>query len=82
MHDDPQGWKARLLDLTSVNWNKKNKDWENICIIANSVVSNRQARLATRAYIKRHLGLALSDTEARALAPRGESEPAPVAETV
>jgi DNA sulfur modification protein DndB len=67
MQEDPQGWKARLLDLTSIDWSKKNKDWENICIIANSVVSNRQARLATKAYIKRHLGLALSETEQRAL---------------
>jgi DNA sulfur modification protein DndB len=67
MQDDPNGWKARLLDLTSINWSKKNKDWENICIIANSVISNRQARLATRAYIKRHLGLKLSWTESGAL---------------
>lgn len=70
MELDAKSWKSRLLDLTSVNWSKKNKDWENVCIIANSVVSNRQARLATKAYIKRHLELPLSETEARALAAR------------
>ncbi len=68
MRDDPQGWKGRLLELTSVNWLKSNKEWENICIIANSVVSNRQARLATKAYLKRHLGLKLNEAEERSLA--------------
>jgi DNA sulfur modification protein DndB len=67
MKDDPTGWKGRLLDLKDLNWSKKNKDWDNVCIIANSVISNRQARLATKAYIKTHLGLKLTDTETRAL---------------
>lgn len=67
MKEDPAGWKGRLLDLKDVNWNKKNPDWEGVCIIANSVVSNRQARLATKAYLKLRLGLTLADTEKRAL---------------
>jgi DNA sulfur modification protein DndB len=67
IQEDPSGWKNRLLALTDVNWSKKNKDWENVCIIANSVVSNRQARLAMKAYLKRRLSLPLTDTEARAL---------------
>jgi DNA sulfur modification protein DndB len=67
MKEDPTGWKGRLLDLRDINWSKKNPDWENVCIIANSVASNRQARLATRAYVKRHLGLSLSEAEARSL---------------
>ena len=46
---------------------KKNKDWENVCIIANSVVSNRQARLATKAYLKKHLALTLNEAETRTL---------------
>jgi len=69
MNEDHGGWKARLLDLTSVDWSKKNKDWENVCIIANSVVSNRQARLATKAYLKRHLGISLTDPETRSITP-------------
>src|SRR5205823_9602521 len=68
LREDPTGWKGRLLELTNVNWLKSNKEWENICIIANSVVSNRQARLATKAYLKRHLGLKLNDAEDRSLA--------------
>lgn len=72
LEQDPTGWKGRLLELTSVDWSKKNRDWDGICIVANSVVSNRQARLATKAYLKRHLGLALHDAEERALAiPEG-----------
>ena len=41
--------------------------WENVCIVSNSVVSNRQARAATKAFIKAKLGLTLSDSEAKSL---------------
>lgn len=68
MHQDPTGWKGRLLELTNVDWSKKNREWEGVCIVANSVVSNRQARLATKAYLKRKLDLPLTDAETRALA--------------
>ena len=64
---DPQGWKGRLLDLQAINWSKKNPDWDGVCMVANSVVSNRQARQATKAYLKMHVGLPLSDAEARSL---------------
>ena len=67
MEEAPSNWKARLRGLTSINWCKSNSDWDNICIVANSVVSNRQARLATQAYVKRHLGLSLTNPESRAL---------------
>lgn len=60
-------WKAALPGLEDIDWSKKNPEWENICIVANSVVSNRQARAATKAFIKAKLGLSLSDGEARAL---------------
>lgn len=72
--EDATGWKSHLLDLTSVNWSKKNRDWEGVCIVANSVVSNRQARAATKAYLKRHLGLKLSDAEQRSLPPQESVE--------
>ena len=63
----PNDWKEQLQKLRSVDWTKKNPDWENVCIIANSVVSNRQARMATKAYIKRQLDLSLTEGEERAL---------------
>lgn len=66
---DPVEWKARLQALKDVNWSKQNREWEGICMVANSVVSNRQARSATKGYIKNKLGLSLTDSEARALAP-------------
>jgi DNA sulfur modification protein DndB len=69
MKDYPNDWKGRLLDLTNVDWSKKNRDWENVCIIANSVISNRQARLATKAYLKKKLGLTLTEPEERAITP-------------
>jgi DNA sulfur modification protein DndB len=65
---EEQEWKSRLMDLATVDWSKKNRDWENVCIIANSVVSNRQARFATKAYLKRHLKMTLNEAEERALA--------------
>jgi DNA sulfur modification protein DndB len=67
MDEDPSGWKGRLLDLKDIDWKRKNPDWENVCMVANSVVSNRQARLATKAYIKSFLGLTLTDPESKAL---------------
>ncbi|MDD9982305.1 MAG: DNA sulfur modification protein DndB [Gammaproteobacteria bacterium] len=63
----PDDWKEQLLKLKTIDWRKQNRDWDGICIIANSVVSNRQARAATKAYIKCHLGLELSDAERRSL---------------
>lgn len=56
-----------LSGLAGINWRKSNPDWENVCIVANSVVSNRQARVATRAYLKFKLGLDLSDVERRSI---------------
>jgi DNA sulfur modification protein DndB len=68
MKEDPLGWKGRLLELTNVDWSKKNPEWENVCIVANSVVSNRQGRLATKAYLKQRLGLQLNEAEERSVA--------------
>jgi DNA sulfur modification protein DndB len=67
MKAEPDGWKDRLRLIEEIDWRKQNRDWEGICIVANSVVSNRQARAATKAYIKRQLGLPLTETEGRAL---------------
>lgn len=60
-------WKTRLAALAKINWSKANRDWENVCMVANSVISNRQARLATKAYVKLKLGLPLSDSEQRSI---------------
>jgi DNA sulfur modification protein DndB len=62
-----ENWRERLANLDTIDWSKQNKDWENVCIIANSVVSNRQARAATKAYIKAKLEMELTDGEKRAL---------------
>lgn len=69
MKAHPSDWKVRLQDVGKIDWRKINPDWENVCIIANSVISNRQARLATRAYIKRRLAVPLTDPELRAIGP-------------
>jgi DNA sulfur modification protein DndB len=60
-------WKERLVALARIDWSKKNPDWQNVCIVANSVVSNRQARAATKAYIKGCLGMDLTEAEQRSI---------------
>jgi DNA sulfur modification protein DndB len=62
-----ENWHDRLKALESIDWSKKNPDWENVCIIANSVISNRQARAATKAYIKAKLSMDLTDSEQRSI---------------
>lgn len=62
-----ENWRNRLTSLQNIDWSKKNADWENICIVANSVVSNRQARAATKAYIKHKLNMPLTEAEMRSI---------------
>ena len=62
-----ENWPTRLAGLENIDWAKSNKDWENVCIIANSVISNRQARAATKAYIKAKLNMELTDGEKRSI---------------
>ena len=63
MLKDPTGWRDRLRALSTIDWTKKNRDWENVNMVANSVVSDRQARVATRAYLKDKLGLEISNAD-------------------
>jgi DNA sulfur modification protein DndB len=62
-----EGWKDQLKALEAIDWSKKNPEWENVCIVSNSVVSNRQARVATKAFIKAKMGLDLTEGEQRSL---------------
>jgi DNA sulfur modification protein DndB len=65
----PADWKSRITALRSINWLKKNPEWDNICVIAGSVSSNRQSRAATKAFLKNKLGLPLTDSELRSISP-------------
>lgn len=60
-------WKSELAALEEIDWRKKNPEWEGVCMSSNSVMSNRQARAATKAFIKAKLGLALTDGERKSL---------------
>lgn len=62
-----EGWQEKLAALEAIDWGKKNPEWEGVCVSANSVLSNRQARAATKARIKSKLGMNLTDSEARSL---------------
>jgi DNA sulfur modification protein DndB len=68
----PDDWRERLVALNEVNWRKSvgarvNPMWDNVCIVAGSVVSNRQARKATQAVLKNQLDLPLSSQERQVL---------------
>jgi DNA sulfur modification protein DndB len=59
----PTDWKTKLAALKTIDWRKAvgtrvNPLWDNVCITAGSVVSNRQARVETLTVLKKHLGLA------------------------
>lgn len=67
-----EDWRQRLTILRDVDWRKAqgarvNPLWDNICIVAGSVVSNRQARKATQAVLKSLLDLPLSNQERQVL---------------
>jgi DNA sulfur modification protein DndB len=57
----PEGWQRKLKLLAKVDWRKSvdssaNPLWDDVCITAGSVVSNRQARAATLAVLLREIG--------------------------
>jgi DNA sulfur modification protein DndB len=57
----PHDWKTKLKLLEKIDWRKSvgssaNPLWDDVCITAGSVVSNRQARAATLAVLLREIG--------------------------
>jgi DNA sulfur modification protein DndB len=56
-----EGWQEKLKLLEKIDWRKSvhnsaNPLWDDVCITAGSVVSNRQARAATLAVLLREIG--------------------------
>jgi DNA sulfur modification protein DndB len=57
----PEGWRGKLKLLEKIDWRKSvgsgaNPLWDDVCITAGSVVSNRQARAATLTVLLREIG--------------------------
>jgi len=69
MREAPEGWEDRLKTLQQIDWARSNPQWEGVCIVAGSVAASRQARQATKAFVKRAMRLALSEAETRSLNP-------------
>ncbi len=72
MDEYPKNWQERLEPLREVDWRKAvgskvNPLWDNVCITAGSVVSNRQARVQTLLILKKLLGLTISNRELKAI---------------
>lgn len=71
----PRDWQTQVQKLRSIDWRKSidgrvNPLWDNMCIVAGSVVTHRQARVATLAVLKEALGLPLGNQERSLLANR------------
>jgi len=59
---EPENWRENLKRLSSIDWRKSvgskvNTLWDGVCITAGSVISNRQARLATLDVLSRTVGI-------------------------
>lgn len=85
MEEYPGDWQERLRGLGKVDWRKSvgskvNPLWENVCITAGSVVSNRQARVETLGVLKRELGVSATTRELKVIARREARETAKSAE--
>ncbi|GHO91554.1 hypothetical protein KSF_016020 [Reticulibacter mediterranei] len=64
----PNDWDRKIQALSNLDWRKSidgqvNPLWDNVCIVAGSVVSHRQARVATLAVLKNALDLPLGNQE-------------------
>lgn len=76
-----EDWRQRLKPLEQVDWRKSvgsrvNPLWDNVCIVAGSVVSNRQARTATQAVMKYQLRLPLGAQEEQLIGALRKSDSA------
>ncbi|MEX2029665.1 MAG: DNA sulfur modification protein DndB [Anaerolineales bacterium] len=81
MEEYPSDWQGRLKVLGTLDWRKSvgskvNPLWDNVCITAGSVVSNRQARLETLGVLKRELGVSATPREQKVIARREAREAA------
>jgi DNA sulfur modification protein DndB len=79
MEAHPNSWRDKLKALQKVDWrksvgNRVNPEWENVCINAGSVLSNRQARVATLAVLKQKVHLELSSQERQVITKRELAE--------
>ena len=62
MQNHPNEWRQKLAQIDKIDWRKSvgtkvNPVWDNVCITAGSVVSNRQARAQTLAVLKELIGI-------------------------
>jgi DNA sulfur modification protein DndB len=81
----PDLWEQKLDVLRMIDWrkavgNKVNPEWENVCITAGSVLSNRQARVGTLAVLKHKVGLDLTSQEALFISKKEQREAVAAAE--
>ncbi|MBE0506982.1 MAG: DNA sulfur modification protein DndB [Marinospirillum sp.] len=60
-----ENWEKTLEGLRSINWSRKNKDWQGRCIINKSMRNSGGAIELTRIQIKKYLSLPLNERETK-----------------
>jgi DNA sulfur modification protein DndB len=58
-------WKEKLGELSTIDWSRSNKDWEGRALVHGRVSKARTNVILTGNYIKKHLGVALKEAEAK-----------------
>ena len=79
--DYPDSWRDRAQKLNTVDWRKSvgskvNPFWDGVCISAGSVISNRQARLATLESLCRVVEIDPSKSKIPGMGKRGRPKKA------
>jgi DNA sulfur modification protein DndB len=63
--NNPTKWKSMLGELRAINWLKNNRDWKGRAIVNGRLSKAQTNVILTTSYIKRRLGLSLTEEENR-----------------
>ena len=63
----PEGWQSELATLKAMDRRRTNHEWQGIAMSGSDVVNRRQSRMDTALFLKRKLGLTLTQGEERSL---------------
>lgn len=59
----PSDWKSFLKRLSTIDWRRTNKEWQNVCMVGTDVVTRLQTRKNTASFLKHKMGLPLGASE-------------------
>jgi DNA sulfur modification protein DndB len=62
----PKNWKAKLAEISKVDWSRTNADWEGRAMVGGKLTKAHYNVYLTTAYIKHKLGLTITSEEVNA----------------